>query len=79
MTRIFVRRAPIGGWIGRCPDALKNLTGWDVSVETPNRVFCKKRTVGFMQAIYAAAGYATKFPHAEVTLPQDMKNVQVVG
>lgn len=78
MVRIFVQRSP-QVWNGKAPSSLLSLQGWDVSVESVKKVYCKKRTIGFLRAIELAAQYVTAWPRSEVVLPQDLKNVQVVG
>jgi len=78
-TRIFVRKAPCVGNSGRTPVVFQNLTVWDVSVETAKHVFHKSKALGFLGALGKAAEYVSRFPQSEVLLPQDLKNVQVVG
>lgn len=78
-TRIFVRKAPCIGNSGNTPAVFQGLTVWDVSVETAKCVFHKSKALGFLGALGIAANFVQKFPQAEVLLPQDLKNVQVVG
>jgi hypothetical protein len=78
-TRIYVRKALGAANLGRTPVVFQNLTVWDVSVESVRQVFRSVKVFGFMGAIGKAAEYLSQFPDAEVTLPQDLKNIQVVG